>query len=50
MHGYGAPISWNNDGGAIQDNPARHDYNADQVAFLTPPALGCAGCGLACYV
>ena len=21
--GYGAPIGWDNDGGAIQDNPAR---------------------------
>eukprot|EP01052_Picozoa_sp_SAG31_P039905 SAG31_NODE_5643_length_2407_cov_1.866551_2_plen_445_part_00 len=30
-HGYGAPISWNEDGGAIQDNPARHDYNLDAM-------------------
>ena len=29
--GYGAPISWNNDGGAIQDNPSRHDYNLDEM-------------------
>jgi alpha-mannosidase len=31
VHGYGAPISWNDEGGAIQDNPSRHDYNADEV-------------------
>ena len=30
VHGYGAPISWNTDGGAIQDNPSRHDYNLDE--------------------
>jgi alpha-mannosidase len=31
VHGYGAPISWNTDGGAIQDNPSRHDYNLDEL-------------------
>ena len=30
-HNYGAPISWDTDGGAVQDNPARHDYNLDQM-------------------
>ena len=29
--GYGAPIGWDNDGGAIQDNPSRHDYNLDSI-------------------
>jgi alpha-mannosidase len=29
--GYGAPIGWDGDGGAIQDNPSRHDYNLDSV-------------------
>ena len=34
--GYGAPIGWDNDGGAIQDNPSRHDYNLDSAvdAFI----------------
>ena len=30
-HGYGAPMKWDQDGGAIQDNPSRHDYNLDVV-------------------
>jgi alpha-mannosidase len=29
--GYGAPIDWHDQGGAIQDNPSRHDYNVDTV-------------------
>ena len=29
--GYGAPIGWDQDGGAVQDNPSRHDYNLDEV-------------------
>ena len=35
--GYGTWIGWDNDGGAVQDNPRRHDYNVDQVvdAFST---------------
>ena len=33
-HNYGAPISWDTDGGAIQDNPARHDYNLDEMVRL----------------
>jgi len=34
--GYGAPIGWDNEGGAIQDNPSRHDYNLDSAvdAFI----------------
>lgn len=34
--GYGAPIGWDDEGGAIQDNPSRHDYNLDSVvdAFI----------------
>ena len=27
--GYGAPIDWHDQGGAIQDNPSRHDYVSD---------------------
>ena len=36
-HGYGAPMRWDQTGGAIQDNPSRHDYNLDEVldAFVT---------------
>jgi hypothetical protein len=45
VHGYGAPISWNNDGGAIQDNPARHDYNADQVVLQRALRLAVRGAG-----
>jgi alpha-mannosidase len=30
-HNYGAPISWDTEGGAIQDNPSRHDYNLDEM-------------------
>jgi alpha-mannosidase len=30
-HGYGAPIRWDTEGGAIQDNPSRHDYNLDSM-------------------
>jgi alpha-mannosidase len=29
--GYGAPIGWDNQGGAVQDNPSRHDYNLDEM-------------------
>ena len=44
VHGYGAPISWNTDGGAIQDNPSRHDYNLDeQVNSFIQSAEGLAG-------
>ena len=34
--GYGAPIGWDNQGGAVQDNPSRHDYNLDSAvdAFI----------------
>ena len=34
--GYGAPIDWHDQGGAIQDNPSRHDYNLDSMvdAFI----------------
>ena len=27
----GAPINWDQTGGAVQDNPSRHDYNLDQM-------------------
>ena len=30
-HNYGAPMNWDNTGGAIQDNPSRHDYNLDEM-------------------
>jgi len=30
-HNYGAPINWDTDGGAVQDNPSRHDYNLDKM-------------------
>lgn len=29
--GYGTHIGWDNMGGAIQDDPARHDYNLDEM-------------------
>ena len=29
--GYGTHIGWDRDGGAVQDNPERHDYNLDQM-------------------
>eukprot|EP00040_Diaphanoeca_grandis_P000572 m.15796 g.15796 ORF g.15796 m.15796 type:complete len:1168 (-) comp10754_c0_seq1:58-3561(-) len=29
--GYGTNIGWDNDGGAVQDNPQRHDYNLDEM-------------------
>jgi alpha-mannosidase len=29
--GYGTHISWDGNGGAIQDDPARHDYNVDEM-------------------
>ena len=29
--GYGTHISWDGKGGAIQDNPERHDYNLDKL-------------------
>jgi alpha-mannosidase len=28
---YGTHISWDGDGGAVQDNPERHDYNLDEM-------------------
>ena len=40
-HGYGAPIAWDRAGGAIQDNPSRHDYNLDEmVASFIASAVG----------
>ena len=29
--GYGTHIGWDGDGGAVQDNPERHDYNLDEM-------------------
>ena len=43
VHRYGCPLGWDNEGGAVQDNPARHDYNLDSVVeHFVSAAIGLA--------